>query len=32
MLRKVNGARKMRRRTIVLAANILLGKNLGVFL
>ena len=32
LLRKVNGAWKVRRRTIVLDANVLLDKNLSVFL
>jgi hypothetical protein len=32
VLRKVNGAWKVRRRTIVLDANVLLDKNLSVFL
>jgi hypothetical protein len=32
VLRKVNDARKVRRRTIVLDANVLLDKNLSVFL
>jgi 3-phenylpropionate/cinnamic acid dioxygenase small subunit len=32
LLRKVNGAWKVARRTIVLGANVLLHKNLGVFL
>jgi hypothetical protein len=32
LLRKVNGARKVRRRTIVLDDNVLLDKNLSVFL
>jgi 3-phenylpropionate/cinnamic acid dioxygenase small subunit len=31
LLRRVNGAWKMRRRTIVLDANVLLDKNLSVF-
>jgi hypothetical protein len=32
VLRKANGAWKVRRRTIVLDANVLLDKNLSVFL
>jgi len=32
MLRNVNGAWRVRRRTIVLDANVLLDKNLSVFL
>jgi hypothetical protein len=32
VLRKVEGARKVRRRTIVLDANVLFDKNLSVFL
>ena len=32
MLRNVNGAWKVRRRTILLDANVLLDKNLSVFL
>jgi len=32
LLRKVNGAWKVKRRTIVLDANVLLDKNLSVFL
>jgi hypothetical protein len=32
LLRKVNGAWRVRRRTIVLDANVLLDKNLSIFL